>query len=320
MDRAEMNFEWRMKMGLKLFALAGAKPFHQSTPEEIRARDNAKESWISDFFLGPRPAVPNVIDRTMTTRHGEIPMRIYSLGKDEHGKLRPIFFFIHGGGFVVGNIKTYDRLCRRLALATGHQVVLFEYHKAPEYKFPVGVEDCWDTLQWVATNGQEFDGDVRQISIGGDSAGGNLTAVMTQMCRDRNGPKLHKQVLIYPAVDFTRSYPSEERYADAPIVGRKDILWFGAHYLSTNEENADPRCSPLVGEVSNLPPALVLTAEFDPLTDQGKAYAQKLKDAGGTALYKLFPRQPHGFMVLSGLSTQAEAAYQEIGRFLKSDC
>lgn len=311
-----MQIEPQLKLFFRLAAAIGAKPFHQSTPEAIRIQDNAPDTVLTRFLKGKQYDVPHIDDRTVTTRHGQIPVRVYSQGFDQK---RPLIFFIHGGGFVVGSINSYDHICRRIAHDTGHHLIVFEYHKAPEFPFPAAVDDCEDMLEWVYQHAKSFGWDGENISVMGDSAGGNLSAVMCQYVKNHPDRHFSHQVLIYPATDGSRDYPSAEEMAEAPILGKKDMDWFFEKYITDpDNEITDRRFSPLLADLSDHPPAYVLTAEYDPLRDQGKAYAEKLKSQGVPVVFRMFPRQPHGFLFFSGIATQATPVYADIVNFLNS--
>lgn len=305
-----MHLERKLKWGLRLMALAGIKPFHKMTMAEVRAQEAAPRNFVTDLILGkPLPLAEVKDDRI----DGRLPIRVY---KPTLRPPAPLLVYFHGGGWVVGNLESHDAICRRLARDSGRIVVAVDYRRAPEYPFPTAVSDAFDALCWVGKNGRAFGGDVGDIAVAGDSAGGNLAAVVCQLARDHGGPTLTRQALIYPATDGSRTYPSETAYADAPILTRADMHWFMNHYLRDEADQRDPRFSPLLGDLHDLPPALILTAEYDPLLDQGKAYADALTAAGNRVAYRCYPRQPHGFLSFAAMSGQAEAAFADIGRFL----
>jgi acetyl esterase len=219
--------------------------------------------------------------------------------------------FIHGGGWVIGDVETHDNQCRTLCGETGSVVLSTEYRLAPEAPFPAGLEDALAVTRWAAENVAALGGDPDRIAIAGDSAGGNLAAVVAQELRD-TGPKLAAQLLIYPGTDFVTRYPSEEENADGYFLTREDMRWFASHYLA-DADPSDPRLSPLrAADLSGLPPAVVATAEFDPLRDQGDAYADALEAAGVPVVKRSYPGLIHGFFDLAALSPACGSAVREL--------
>jgi acetyl esterase len=216
----------------------------------------------------------------------------------------PILVYFHSGGGVIGDLDSEDALCRRLTNLAGCQVVSVDYHLAPEYKFPVGPEECYATTCWVASHAPEFNGSVSQIAVGGMSAGANLAATVTHMARDRGGPALIFQLLLVPVTDFRLlSTPSLEEYAEGYFLTKEDILWF-LHYSMNNEEDQlNPLASPaLASTFSGLPPALIITAEYDPLRDDGEQYGKQLKEAGVPVIITRRKGAIHGFVVPNQLN------------------
>lgn len=309
-----MKLEWKLKLLLKLMNATGFKPIHTMTPEELRARESMERNFVTDLIYGKPVELAAIEDVTITGRHGEIPLRIYKPILQDN---LPVLVYYHGGGWVIGSIETHDNLCRRLAKGSGRLVISVDYRLAPEHKFPIPVDDCFDALQWVGENAAAYGGDPMQIAIGGDSAGGNLAAVIAQLARDNKGPAVEKQLLIYPAVDTSKVYPSAEALTDAPILTKKDMDWFLEHYISKEEDIYDPCCSPLLNNLADLPPAFVLTAEYDPLRDQGNRYAEALQAAGVPTKHKQYPRQAHGFVSFYRMSGQGQAAFADMASFLK---
>ncbi len=309
-----MKLEWKLKLLLKLMNATGFKPIHTLTPEELRARENMERNFVTDLMFGKPVELAALEDVTITGRHGEIPIRIYKPVEQDN---LPVLVFYHGGGWVIGSIETHDTICRRLAKESGRVVFSVDYRLAPEYKFPVPVDDCFDALQWVSENAAAYGGDPARLAVGGDSAGGNLAAVMAQLARDNNGPAIEKQLLIYPAVDTSKTYPSAEELPDAPILTKKDMDWFLEKYINSKEDTQDPCLSPLLNTLNGLPPAFVITAEYDPLRDQGNAYAEALQAAGVKTKHKQYPRQVHGFVSFYRMSGQGKSVFNDMAGFLK---
>ena len=294
-----------------------AVAIHEQTPKE--ARDGYRALTT---MLGPPPEVPAVEDRQIPGPAGDIPVRIYRPeGDGPHG----VLVFYHGGGWVIGDLETHDRECRALCAGAGCLVVAVDYRLAPEHRFPAAAEDAFAALQWVGENAASLGGDPARIAVGGDSAGGNLSAVVSLMARDSGGPALRFQLLVYPAVDarVVDAYASRETNAEAPFLPWSAVEYFSAHYLSDASDGSplrsDWRMSPLLADShAGLPPALVVTAEFDPLRDEGRAYADALEKAGVPVTYHCYDAMPHVFFQLSPivddgrkLLEQASAALRE---------
>lgn len=217
----------------------------------------------------------------------------------------PILVYIHGGGFVLGNVENYDPLCTFLADALGALVVSIDYRLAPEHPAPAGIEDCFDAVVWLADHAEALRGDRSRMAVAGDSAGGNFAAVVTQLLRDRGDPVLRHQTLIYPVVDSTCLRRSKIVYSGGPVITRRETDTYFRHYLGSgfgHLDPADPLISPLLGRLEGLPPALVQTAGFDPLRDEGLEYARRLRSAGVEAVATDYPHAPHGFASFPGLS------------------
>jgi acetyl esterase len=274
--------------------------------------DLIKYRGMSLEFLPPeedRPKVQAIENRTVLGLDGHsIPIRIYT--PDGEGPF-PLFVFFHGGGFVVGDVEEYDVLCRILALKTGAKVISVDYRLAPEHPFPAAPEDCYEVTKWVAEHVEELNGDPNNLIVGGDSAGGTLTAAVTLMARDRKTPKIAKQILMYPVIDYHSSdvpsiYPSYSENSEGFGVTDTHMGLFWDLYIEKEEDRHHSYASPIKAiEVSELPPALLFTAEYDVLRDEGEAYGQRLRDAGIPITAKRFEGIIHGF--LQFFVDQAEA-------------
>jgi acetyl esterase len=237
---------------------------------------------------------------------GTIPVRLYADG--DSGTPRPILVWYHGGGFVIGDLVTADSTCRRLATATGALVVSVDYRLAPEHPFPAPADDCLVALQWIVDHAAELGGDPTRVAVGGDSAGGNLAAVTALGARDA-GIDLRYQLLIYPVTDCTMTSGSYVENGEGYMLTADSMDWFVGHYLSGGADAKDPRVSPLYADdVSGVAPALVVTAEFDPLRDEGEAYAERLRDAGVDVEVRRFDGQIHGFFQMCSITEGAREA------------
>lgn len=296
---------------LEQLAASGAPPLHELSVAEAR-------QVIVDLFgiPGEPESVGKVTNRRIPEAAGDIPMRIYT--PEGNGPF-PILVYFHGGGWVIGNLDAYDPTCRALTNAAGCLVVSVDYRLAPEHKFPAAPEDCYAALCWVATHGASLNGDPTRLAIGGDSAGGNLTAVVALMARDRGGPNLAYQLLIYPVTDHNYETVSYQENADGYLLTKDAMVWFWNHYLHSEADGRSPLASPLQAEnVQGLPPALVLTAEFDPLRDEGEAYAARLQAAGVPVTLTRYNGMIHGFFSLGHVLDQGKQAIAEAAAGLRA--
>jgi acetyl esterase len=248
---------------------------------------------------------------------GPVPVRSYrpkGAGKDE---VLPALVYFHGGGWVIGDLDTHDVVCR--TLANGARCALFsvEYRKAPESPFPAAVEDCFSALSFVVANSNSLKINARQIAVAGDSAGGNLATVMALMAREAGGPAISFQALIYPATDQRMGHPSHQRNGEGYLLTRKVMHYFRGHYLPQKSDWADWRASPLLAaSLADLPPAFVMTAGFDPLVDEGKAYADRLAKEGVKVEYRNYPDMVHGFITMGRVVDTANAALADCAQAL----
>jgi acetyl esterase len=248
---------------------------------------------------------------------GALPYRSYT-PVDPAGEPLPALLYFHGGGFVIGDLDTHDGLCRLLANASGCRVISVEYRLAPEHKFPAAVEDACAAACWVADHARELGIDPGRIAIGGDSAGANLAAVVCQLAKQAGGPKLALQFLLYPATDSAVETASRRALAEGYLLEKKSIDWFFEQYVEPETDPKDPRLSPLLAsDLAGLPPAQIHTAEFDPLRDEGKAYAEKLAAAGVKVEYVCHPGMIHHFFCLAGAIPYARTAIANAGAAIK---
>lgn len=274
--------------------------------EARQAAAGALGSWA-----GEPEELPHVRNATIPGPDGAIPVRIYS---PERAKPGPALVYFHGGGWVVCDLDTHDVICRAIAGRSGAVVISVDYRLAPEHKYPAAVIDCYAATEWVAENVEPLGIDPRRIAVGGDSAGGNLAAVVSLQSRDEAGPHIALQVLVYPVTDLSSlETPSYREFAAGYGLTAPEMAWFREQYLARTE---DARCiyaSPLLApDLSGLPPALVITAECDPLRDEGEAYARRLEAAGVPVRYTCYPGMIHPFFSLSGGVRQAREALAEV--------
>jgi acetyl esterase len=257
---------------------------------------------------GPEEPVARV-DTRVIPGPVEIPVRVYrpSLAAD-----LPVLMYFHGGGFVICNLDSHDRECRSLANASGCVVVSVDYRLAPEHKFPAAVEDAYSTTCYVAEHAAEFGIDPNRIAVAGDSAGGNLAAVVALMARDRKGPSLKFQLLIYPLTDVLDDSPSMREYGENHFLTRDLMDWFMEQYFATDADRQSPQASPLrAADLRGLAPAMIITGECDPLRDQGEAYADRLRSAGVPVVLKRYEGMIHPFVSLAGIVEGGRLAIDE---------
>jgi acetyl esterase len=282
------------------------------TPPAARDRFAALSEARRQFGLEP---VHQVRDVKIPGPAGDIPIRLYV---PDIPKPAPVLVYFHGGGFVIGNIESHDHVCRSLANKVPCVVASVDYRLAPEAKFPAAVEDSYAALEWIAANAAGFGIDPSRIAVGGDSAGGNLAAVISLMARDRKGPTLAFQLLIYPATDMRMTAPSIEENADGPLLTKASMVWFLDHYLTGDHDKENPLASPLLAsDVSGLPPAFIATAECDPLRDEGEAYAHRLEQAGVRAELHRYAGMPHGFFSFAAALDTGRQAMEETAASLR---
>ena len=255
------------------------------------------------------PPVPPIAEARLLVFDNSIAVRAYRPVLNE---TLPALMFFHGGGWTIGDLDTHDVVCRQLAIGARCAVFSVDYRLAPEHPFPAAVDDCFFATQFVFQNHQTLKVDVNRIAVAGDSAGGNLAAVVALMARDKGGPPLAYQLLIYPATDQRCEFPSFERNGQGYLLTKDGILFFRGGYLPNPKDRTDWRASPLLAAShADLPPAFVITAGYDPLVDEGEAYAERLATAGVEVAYRNFPDMVHGFVLFGGVVDTANAALAE---------
>ena len=291
-------------------AALNLKPVEESTP--VEARESMRSRTAA---LGPVEDVAAVADHRVPVAGGDIALRVYSpAGAGPH----PALVFYHGGGWVIGDLVTHDGICRSLANAARCVVASVDYRLAPEHRYPVAAEDSYAGFQWVLGHAAQLGIDPRRVAVGGDSAGGNLAAVVSLMARDRGTPPPVFQALVYPVTDCDLDTPSYRENATGYVLTREGMRWFFRQYLAREEQGREPYASPLrASNLAGLPPALVQTAECDPLRDEGEAYAARLRDAGVPVTVTRYPGVFHGFLRMTNILDKAKAARDEIAGALR---
>ncbi|MCH8989281.1 MAG: alpha/beta hydrolase [Chloroflexi bacterium] len=289
-------------------AALGLPAAHTVSPAEARA--NAK--------LRPRapgPEVAKVEDRNIPGPDGDVPVRIYT---PEGGGPFPILAWYHGGGWVVGDLESADGSARNLCVGGQCVVVSVDYRLAPETKFPGPAEDCWAATTWAVDNASSFNGDPTRLAVGGDSSGGNLAAAMCLMAADRGGPEIAFQLLVYPVTDADLNSVSYGENGEGYSLTKATMQWYWDHYLSGGEDAANPYAAPLQAKsLAGQPPALVITAEYDPLRDEGEAYAKRLREAGVEATSTRYDGVIHGFFSMGAVVDKGQQAVDEASAALR---
>jgi acetyl esterase len=281
----------------------GGPPMSELSVDEARAGFAALA-----VVAGPAEHPVPTEDRELPGPHGAIPVRVYQPSSDTP---LPVVVYFHGGGWVIGDIESHDTVCHRLAAGVPAVVVSVDYRLAPEHRFPTAVDDGDAATTWVSLHAAELGADAGRLAVAGDSAGGNLAAVVARRFRDRGGPPVAFQLLIYPGTDMTRSLPSHRENGSGYLLDSDTMTWFLGNYLDGADER-HPDASPLlVEDLSGLPPALVITAEFDPLRDEGEAYAERLAEAGVAVTLSRYDGMIHGFYGLDSIFTSARQATDE---------
>ncbi len=298
---------------LEEFRKQGLPPFDQMSVTAARAvalgfRD----------LQGEPENVGEVRDILVPGPAGKLPVRLYH---PSPGKTLPLVIYFHGGGWVIGDLEIVDKPCRALANASGCVVASVNYRLSPETKFPGPAEDCYAATRWLAEQASEIGADSRRIAVAGDSAGGNLAAVVALMARDRGGPELAYQLLMYPVTAPAKGTQSAsyQDNAEGYLLTRGSMEWFWDHYLASPDDGKNPYASPLhASDLSKLPPAMVITAEFDPLRDEGQAYARRLQEAGVTVKTAHYEGLIHGFFWMAGVLDAGRELTAEMSKELRA--
>jgi acetyl esterase len=290
---------------LRLIEEKRVPPMHTLSPADARAYYLERR-----FFTQPEPPhVAALRELEAAGPAGPIRLRSYRpLGTPDDAVL-PVLVYYHGGGWVIGDLETHDTLCRELSNLSGCAVIAVDYRLAPEHRFPAAVDDAIAATQWISDNAASLKVDANRLAVGGDSAGGNLAAVVALHARDTGKLPIRLQLLVYPATDQRRGWPSHTSNGQGYLLTRDSIAWFHDQYFGGDTHDQDWRASPLLAQShADLPPAFILTAGYDPLRDEGLQYAQKLSEAGSRATLVNFERQVHGFILMGRVLDEANVA------------
>jgi acetyl esterase len=287
-------------------------PIEELTPDEMRA------NYAAMSVAATKADVASVEDRMVPGPAGDIPVRLYIPEGAAAAGPGPVLVYFHGGGWVIGNIETHDAAVRALAARSGITVVSVDYRLAPEHPYPAPLDDCVAAVEWVVASAAELSIDPARVAVGGDSAGGNLAAVVAARLRDTPAAPCF-QLLVYPVTDGTMSHPSIDENADGYFLTKETMAWFWQHYVGSGSRT-DPSASPLHAPASALEgvcPALVITAEFDPLRDEGEAYAAHLSDCGVPVTTTRYDGVIHGFFQMGDMIPEGSQAIDEAAEALK---
>jgi acetyl esterase len=303
-----------MQALLKLAKWSGG---HSVTGGGSVERARAENRLGASVIAGPPRPMARVEPLAILGPAGEIPARLY-VARDVPSPPRPLLVYFHGGGWAIGDLDTHDGACRFLAAHSGCRVLSVDYRLAPEHPFPAAVEDAVAAFDWAMERAEELGADPRRIAVGGDSAGGNLSAAVCLQARDAGGPQPAMQLLLYPPTDAAGGQASRDLFAEGFLLTRGDMDWFEDHYLPDGCDHADPRVSMMrAKDVSGLPPAYVATAGFDPLRDEGETYAKRMSEAGVKVALQRHPGLIHGFANLTAICPSARAAMLEAAGALR---
>ena len=297
-----MPLDAQIESVMEQVAALGFPPSHTVSAQEARSNAKARPR-------GKGPNVHKVEDIKIPSAAGPIPARIYTPSNETS---LPVLVWFHGGGWVVGDLESADATARHLCNESSSVIISIDYRLAPETKFPGASDDCYTATQWVSENASSLNADPEKIAVGGDSAGGNLAAVVSLMARDNQGPKIGFQLLVYPVTEMNFNTKSYIDNAEGYQLSRDGMIWYWDHYLEDKEAANNPYAAPMKAEsLQNLPPALIITAEYDPLRDEGKAYAERLKAEGVTTQYTMYSGMIHGFFGMASVVDKGRAAVKE---------
>jgi len=307
-----MAVDPQMQAVIERAAQSGLPPYFRLSAAEARRLYKETRGALYPSV----PGVEAVRDLAASGPAGPIPLRLYRGLAAPAGAALPLLVYFHGGGWTVGDLDTHDIVCRTLANRARCAVIAVDYRMGPEHKFPAAVEDCVAATRWVAGQAAALGVDAARIAVGGDSAGGNLATVVAITLRDAGGPPLVFQALAYPATDQRMDTPSHTRFAQGYLLTRDNLRWYRGNYLAP-EDYDDWRASPIrAADLARLPPAHIITAGYDPLRDEGRAYSDRLVAAGVPVLYECFEGMAHGFITMGGVLAAANHALYRLGQSL----
>ncbi|MBM86783.1 MAG: hypothetical protein CMQ41_00230 [Gammaproteobacteria bacterium] len=306
-----MTLDPQAEILLESIKESGARPFNAYSAQEARKiYDQA-----SELVRGTPPEPFSIEEIVIPGSDGPILAWIYKPSADSN---LPTLIYYHGGGYTIGSLKSHDCVCRGICVEAQCIVISIDYRLAPEHKYPAAVQDAWDAAKWVVEHAHTLSVDPKNIAIGGDSAGGNLTAVVSLLAKAAKNPRFVFQLLIYPCTDMTCSFESHKKFGEGYRLTNELIDWFYDHYFSQNDDITHWKASPLnAKDFSDLPPAFMISAGYDPLQDENKAYAEKLKNAGVAIKHSHYGGMIHGFLTMPGKIDKAKEGISECASELK---
>jgi len=309
------QLDWKIQLLDRLLRLS--KPLEKMSLDELRATSETPiPQPVERVLAGVRIPLANVCQEKVVGRHGEVLIQLYYPTTQPN---LPVILFFHGGGWVYGNFQSHDRLCRRIARDTGAVVVAVGYRLAPFFKYPTALEDCYDVLLWIVENAVRLQLDPYKVSVMGDSAGGNLAAAVCLMARDRGYPAITQQILIYPVTSGHLDQPSVAINANAPVLTKERMQFFVQSYAHDAADIQQPYFSPLLADdLSQLPPALIITCEYDLLHDQAQYYAERLQAAGTAVTVIDCAGMVHGFLSFPPFCRAALPTFQAIANYIRA--
>ena len=306
-----MTLDPQLKAYLDALEAQGAPPLN-SVPVDVARKMYEKGA---EQTRGEPPELLAVEELVIPGPETELKAWLYRPSEQQD---LPLLVYFHGGGFTIGSLQSHDAVCRYLSKETECLVLSVDYRLAPEHKYPAAVEDAWAATCWAVNNAKKLGGDPDRVAVGGDSAGGNLAAIVCLMAREAGDPQLACQLLIYPGIDMSCSLPSHDTFADGYRLTRDLITWFYQAYFTKDDDVTDWRASPInAHSLAGLPPAFILSAGFDPLQDENKSYAYKLEAAGVAVVHSHYPDMIHGFVTMPGILSQAREALRECAAELR---
>lgn len=313
--KSQYKLDWRISLLERLLNLF--KPIEQMSLEELRlVSERPVPSIIQSIFAGKKFDLTQVIQRNIPGRHGQIPIRLYYPSAKTS---LPLILFFHGGGWVYGNFQIYEQMCRRIAHNIGAIVLAVGYRLAPFAKYPIALEDCYDAFLWASENAASIKANPKQIIIMGDSAGGNLATAVCLMAKEQGNKSIASQILLYPVTSGKLDQPSMEQHAAAPLLTKSRMECFVNYYARDEADFSQPYFSPLLAEdLSHLPPALIITCEYDPLHDQAQMYAQRLQEAGTSVELVDYKGMIHGFMSFPIFCREAIPAFEKVTSYVNA--
>ncbi len=312
-----MGLSLKLRAVLWVHNLRAKLDLRNVTPEGFRRHNRQQLKRMSSLIEHTPADMHEIIEASVNTSLLACPIRIYKPNAQTH---LPVVVYFHGGGFVVGDLETHDNLCRRTAKEVGAIVVAVDYPRAPECKFPAIPQICYEVTQWIADHAQTFGGDGARLAVMGDSAGGNLATGVCMQAKEKGSPKILQQVLIYPCTDATFSGETTHTRAKGYILTTDMMRWFLTHYITPETDTKHPLLSPAWAtdaQLQGLPPAMIITAEYDPLCSEGTRYAQRLQEAGVKVTHDNYKGMVHVFFQMPRLLNSGEKAQQKVFNTLR---